>query len=85
MKKHYDADTHSNITVHDDGSMTRENLEIKPCVDSRNAIEKELDELFRQIGFAAVPLLTAAAMSVVFFLVIIITVIAKWIWTGSPF
>jgi len=85
MKTHYDADTHSNITVHDDGSMTRENLKIKPCIDSRSALEKEFDKLFFEMGYAVIPFLTLAVMSAGFFSVMLIAVIVKWIVTGTPF
>lgn len=85
MKKHYCAETNRIITVHDCGVVSYENLEIKPIVDSRSLFEKEIDELFREIGFAAVPLLTAAVMSIGFFVTMLIAVVAKWIVTGAPF
>lgn len=85
MKKHYCAEANRIITAHDCGSVKYENLEIKQIIDSRSFFEKELDELFREIGFAAVPLLTAAVMSFGFFVVMLIAVTGKWIITGTPF
>lgn len=85
MKKHYCAETNRIITTHDCGAVSYENLEIKPIIDRRSLFEKELDELFREIGFAAVPLLTAAVMSVGFFVAMLIAVVGKWIITGTPF
>lgn len=83
MKKHYCAETNRIITTHDCGAVSYENLEIKPIIDSRTPLQKEIDEGFRLYGFAMVPFLTAAVICVALFFGIAIGVVGRLIIAGS--